>query len=123
MVLTIAVLTVVLSDFIELRSHHILGNKSTSYGAFDLNETGHVLEGFNFTQLHTNYPELNNELDAFERHLIAGPNEVKPLKAWQMQNLGLQATQTIIDVANENATDDAGLLMLQDLSQNFPSRA
>uniref|UniRef100_A0A0R3WDU1 UDP-glucose:glycoprotein glucosyltransferase n=1 Tax=Taenia asiatica TaxID=60517 RepID=A0A0R3WDU1_TAEAS len=89
----------------------------------DLNETESVLQGFNFTQLRANYPNLRAELNAFQRHLITGITEVKPLKAWQMQDLGLQAAQTIMDAANEGASALAGLLMLQDLSQNFPSRA
>ncbi|KAL5111563.1 UDP-glucose:glycoprotein glucosyltransferase 1 [Taenia crassiceps] len=89
----------------------------------DLNETEPVLQGFNFTQLRVNYPNLKAELNAFQRHLITGITEVKPLKAWQMQDLGLQAAQTIMDAAKESANAVAGLLMLQDLSQNFPSRA
>lgn len=91
--------------------------------ASDLNETEPVLQGFNFTQLRANYPNLKTELNAFQRHLITGITEVKPLKAWQMQDLGLQAAQTIMDAAKEGANAIAGLLMLQDLSQNFPSRA
>ena len=89
----------------------------------DLDKADHVMQGFNFTKLRMDYPELKTELYAFERHLLTGSNEVKPLKAWQMRNLGLQAAQTLMDVANENGTDIAALLMLRDLSQNFPSRA
>ncbi|VDM17267.1 unnamed protein product [Hydatigera taeniaeformis] len=99
------------------------GGKDMFEDASDLNETESVLQGFNFTQLHAKYPDLKAELDAFQRHLITGISEVKPLKAWQMQDLGLQAAQTIMDAAKERDNAIAGLLMLQDLSQNFPSRA
>ncbi|EUB64911.1 UDP-glucose:glycoprotein glucosyltransferase [Echinococcus granulosus] len=99
------------------------GSKDMSGDTPDLNETGSTLQGFNFTQLRANYPHLTTELNAFQSHLITGITEVKPLRAWQMQDLGLQAAQTIMDVANESRNDIAGLLMLQDISQNFPSRA
>ncbi|VUZ57741.1 unnamed protein product [Hymenolepis diminuta] len=89
----------------------------------DENEMEPVVQGFNFTQLRANYPELRLELNSFQRHLITGTTEIKPLKAWQMRDLGLQAAQTVMDVATENDTDIAGLLMIKDLSQNFPSRA
>ncbi|VDD80862.1 unnamed protein product [Mesocestoides corti] len=116
-----------------------LALKSTEYKAMDdketgrskdltfdvptINETEPVLQGFNFSQLRANYPQLRAELNAFQLHLATGTAEVKPLKVWQMQDLGLQAAQTIMDASGENDSDVAGLLMLQDLSQNFPSRA
>nr|CDS32366.1 UDP glucose:glycoprotein glucosyltransferase 1 [Hymenolepis microstoma] len=94
-----------------------------SSDALSENEMEPVIQGFNFTLLRAKYPELKLELNSFQRHLITGTTEVKPLKAWQMRDLGLQAAQTVMDVASENDTDISGLLMIKDLSQNFPSRA
>ncbi|KAM7540782.1 hypothetical protein Aperf_G00000023124 [Anoplocephala perfoliata] len=100
----------------------ILLNSSHSSDSLDLNELESVVQGFNFTQLRANYPELKSELNAFQHHLVTGTTELKPLKAWQMRDLALQAAQTVMEVATENDTDISGLLMLRDLSQNFPSR-
>ncbi|VDO12597.1 unnamed protein product [Rodentolepis nana] len=99
------------------------GGRDFSSDVLGESEMESVVQGFNFTQLRANYPELKLELNSFQRHIITGTTEVKPLKAWQMRDLGLQAAQTVMDVASENDTDISGLLMIKDLSQNFPSRA
>lgn len=108
---------------ISLELIHTSGSGDFLSDVPDESEMEPVIQGFNFTQLRANYPELRLELNSFQRHLITGTTEVKPLKAWQMRDLGLQAAQTVMDVAIENDTDIAGLLMIKDLSQNFPSRA
>ncbi|VDK83481.1 unnamed protein product [Dibothriocephalus latus] len=52
--------------------------------------------------------------------------EIRPLKAWQMRDLGLQAIQSIANAVSQSdgsTTGRAGLLALRDISRNFPSRA
>lgn len=107
---------------ILLNSSHS-GGREFSSDSPELNDSKSVVQDLGFSQLHANYPDLKSELNAFQRHLVTDTAELKPLKAWQMQDLALQAAQTVMDVANENGTDISGLLMLRDLSQNFPSRA
>uniref|UniRef100_A0A0X3PJY9 UDP-glucose:glycoprotein glucosyltransferase 1 n=1 Tax=Schistocephalus solidus TaxID=70667 RepID=A0A0X3PJY9_SCHSO len=80
-------------------------------GADLLNASNSVVEGFNSIQPH---PDLSST------------TEIRPLKAGQMRDLGLQAAQSIADaVAQSHGSTAArsGLLALRDISRNFPSRA
>ncbi|CAF0964391.1 unnamed protein product [Brachionus calyciflorus] len=52
------------------------------------------------------------------KYLIESTQELAPLKAWQMQDLSIQAAQRIIDSEPTEA-----LSLLEDLSQNYPIRA
>lgn len=72
-----------------------------------------------FETLKEQNPTLKDQLDEFHKHLIESQHELAPLKAWQMQDLSLQAAQKIIDAPS----GDEALRLLEDLSQNFPLRA
>jgi UDP-glucose:glycoprotein glucosyltransferase len=76
------------------------------------------LQGFMFDRLQELNPDLKERLDEYRKHLIESTLELAPLKAWQMQDLSLQAAQRIIESSPSEA-----LGVLEDLSQNFPLRA
>lgn len=76
------------------------------------------LQGFMFDRLKEQNPELKEQLDEYRKHLVESTLELAPLKAWQMQDLSLQAAQQIID-----SDPDEALSLLEDFSQNFPIRA
>ncbi|KAF6779417.1 hypothetical protein AHF37_03007 [Paragonimus kellicotti] len=119
-----------------------LALKSTEYKAMDdttveengslttTNETlDAVVQGFNFTQLYMLHPELTPNLKAFQEHLISTDDELHPLKVWQFRDLGLQASQVVVDAFRKGFQDttdgkvNSGLLALKDVSQNLPARA
>ncbi len=85
-------------------------------------QTGHAkddsLNGFVFAKLRQLHPELKDHLDEFRAHLVESTLELAPLKAWQMQDLSLQAAQRVLEADPADA-----LTVLEDLSQNFPMRA
>ncbi len=76
------------------------------------------LQGFMFDRLKELNPDLKERLDDYRKYLIESTLELAPLKAWQMQDLSLQAAQRILEA---NPSDALGVL--EDLSQNFPLRA
>ncbi|XP_076453817.1 UDP-glucose:glycoprotein glucosyltransferase 1-like isoform X2 [Babylonia areolata] len=84
----------------------------------DWEEEGEELQGFVFSRLRELHPELDKELKEFRSHLLQSVTELAPLKAWQMQDLSLQAAQQVLNVAPGNA-----LQVLTDISQNFPTVA
>lgn len=77
------------------------------------------IQGFYIETLKNHNPSLNSQLDEFRKFLIESQLELAPLKAWQMQDLSLQAAQNIVDAPNGNEA----LRIFEDLSQNFPIRA
>ncbi|KAL3311964.1 UDP-glucose:glycoprotein glucosyltransferase 2 [Cichlidogyrus casuarinus] len=111
--------------------------KSTEYKAMDdskdkvqqeehqILEENAVLDGFNFTKLMELHPDLRDPLLKLHQDASAASGELKPLKQWQMRQLGLQAAFTIlhgptIGPLAESLTNK--LEILRDISQNFPSR-
>jgi UDP-glucose:glycoprotein glucosyltransferase len=76
------------------------------------------LQGFMFDRLKELNPDLTERLEDYRKHLVESTLELAPLKAWQMQDLSLQAAQRIIESPASEA-----LQVLEDLSQNFPLRA
>lgn len=77
------------------------------------------VQGFLFDTLKEQNPNLADKLDEFRKHLVDSQLEMAPLKAWEMQDLSFQAAQKIIDASSGREA----LLLLEDLSQNFPLRA
>jgi UDP-glucose:glycoprotein glucosyltransferase len=76
------------------------------------------IQGFNFKKLKQLNPNLNTHLEDFKVHLQDSQLEMTPLKAWEMQDLSLQAAQQILEAEPSDA-----LHVLEDLAQNFPLRA
>lgn len=57
-------------------------------------------------------------LDHYRRQMLEKTGEIEPLKAWQFQELGLQAAYQIASIQGDDA-----LQILQHLAQNFPMQA
>ncbi|XP_055550572.1 UDP-glucose:glycoprotein glucosyltransferase [Wyeomyia smithii] len=103
--------------------------KSTEYKSQDDSPTHQVtitnedvtepeVEGFDFIKLKDRYPHLSHSLDRFRNSLLEKHDEIAPLKAWEFQELGLQAAQRIAQIQGEEA-----LQILQFTAQNFPTQA
>lgn len=76
------------------------------------------VQGFNFSVLNQRYPDLTHSLEEFRRNLLNNIVELPPLKAWEFQDLGMQAAQRISEIQGEEA-----LQILQFTAQNFPTQA
>lgn len=61
------------------------------------------LNGFIFDKLKQLNPGDNEKLDEFKKHLFESTLELAPLKAWQMQDLSLQAAQRMIEADSTDA--------------------
>ena len=61
------------------------------------------LNGFIFDKLKQLNPTINEKLIEFKNHLFESTLELAPLKAWQMQDLSLQAAQRIIEADSNDA--------------------
>ncbi|GCB68837.1 hypothetical protein scyTo_0013882 [Scyliorhinus torazame] len=64
------------------------------------------------------YPEIQEQLKELRKHLVESTNEMAPLKVWQLQDLSFQTAARILAAP----TNDA-LMVMRDLSQNFPTKA
>ncbi|XP_050975061.1 UDP-glucose:glycoprotein glucosyltransferase 2 isoform X2 [Labeo rohita] len=108
-----------------------LAIKSTEYKAVDdtqVKESKSVttdnedendeVQGFLFGKLKKSHPELQEELGELRKHLLESTNDMTPLKVWELQDLSFQAASRIMTVPKFDS-----LKLMQDLSQNFPSRA
>jgi UDP-glucose:glycoprotein glucosyltransferase len=76
-------------------------------------------QGFMFNRLKQLNPDLVDKLNEFRKYLLESQLELAPLKAWQMQDLSLQAAQRLLE--SDPAKDS--LDILEDISQNYPTRA
>lgn len=63
----------------------------------------------------TLYPDKVENLDKLRQNLLESSNEMAPLKAWQFQELSLQAAERIMSSPKEEA-----LHVLTHIAQNFP---
>uniref|UniRef100_A0A673L9S3 UDP-glucose ceramide glucosyltransferase-like 1 n=1 Tax=Sinocyclocheilus rhinocerous TaxID=307959 RepID=A0A673L9S3_9TELE len=109
-----------------------LAIKSTEYKAVDdtqVKESKSVttdnvdendeVQGFLFGKLKKSHPELQEELGELRKHLLVeSTNDMTPLKVWELQDLSFQAASRIMTVPKFDS-----LKLMQELSQNFPSRA
>ncbi|XP_063771592.1 UDP-glucose:glycoprotein glucosyltransferase 1 isoform X2 [Pseudophryne corroboree] len=110
-----------------------LAIKSTEYKAKDdtqvkgdnVNATvvGHndpvdEVQGFLFGKLRQLYPELKEQLKELRKHLVESTNEMSPLKVWELQDLSYQTAARILAAPSSEA-----LMVMKDLSQNFPTKA
>ncbi|XP_062861510.1 UDP-glucose:glycoprotein glucosyltransferase 2 [Trichomycterus rosablanca] len=132
-------LTYVLRHFIaEPKKQHMLLSgygvelaiKNTEYKAVDDTEVKGTydttleeddtdeVQGFLFRKLKESHPELQEQLGELKRHLLESSNDMSPLKVWELQDLSFQAASRIMSVPKFDS-----LKLMQDLSQNFPSKA
>jgi UDP-glucose:glycoprotein glucosyltransferase len=93
-------------------------NESSSAQSIKSENVDESIQGFMFKKLKDLNPELKSQLEDFKVHLQDSKLEMAPLKAWEMQDLSLQAAQQILEAEPAEA-----LQILEDLSQNFPLRA
>lgn len=84
----------------------------------DDNNMENEVEGFNFKVLKERYPHLAHSLDRMRSGLLEKTEEIPVLKAWEFQELGLQAGERIAAIQGEEA-----LQILQFTAQNFPTQA
>lgn len=64
------------------------------------------------------HPELSAKLDRLKGYLTEKSDEITLLKAWEFQELGLQAAQRVAEIQGDEA-----LQILQFTAQNFPTQA
>ncbi|GAB1284872.1 UDP-glucose:glycoprotein glucosyltransferase 1 [Apodemus speciosus] len=76
------------------------------------------VQGFLFGKLRELYPTLEGQLKEFRKHLVESTNEMAPLKVWQLQDLSFQTAARILAAPVELA-----LVVMKDISQNFPTKA
>ncbi|XP_037379048.1 UDP-glucose:glycoprotein glucosyltransferase 1 isoform X1 [Talpa occidentalis] len=76
------------------------------------------VQGFLFGKLRDLHPHLAGELKELRKHLVESTNEMAPLKVWQLQDLSFQTAARILAAPIELA-----LVVMKDLSQNFPTKA
>ncbi|KAH8301152.1 hypothetical protein KR018_003806 [Drosophila ironensis] len=80
------------------------------------NETD--VQGFDFKVLKEQHPTLKRALDQLRQRLLQGNDEIAQLKAWEFQDLGLQAAAAIAEIQG-----DETLQILQFTAHNFPMLA
>ncbi|XP_011797113.1 PREDICTED: UDP-glucose:glycoprotein glucosyltransferase 1 [Colobus angolensis palliatus] len=76
------------------------------------------VQGFFFGKLRDLHPDLEGQLKELRKHLVESTNEMAPLKVWQLQDLSFQTAARILASPVELA-----LVVMKDLSQNFPTKA
>uniref|UniRef100_A0A8C0N2I8 UDP-glucose ceramide glucosyltransferase-like 1 n=1 Tax=Canis lupus familiaris TaxID=9615 RepID=A0A8C0N2I8_CANLF len=76
------------------------------------------VQGFLFGKLRDLHPDLKGQLKELRKHLVESTNEMAPLKVWQLQDLSFQTAARILAAPIELA-----LVVMKDLSQNFPTKA
>uniref|UniRef100_A0A4X2L323 UDP-glucose ceramide glucosyltransferase-like 1 n=1 Tax=Vombatus ursinus TaxID=29139 RepID=A0A4X2L323_VOMUR len=76
------------------------------------------VQGFLFGRLRELHPDMKDQLKELRKHLVESTNEMAPLKVWQLQDLSFQTAARVLAAPLEVA-----LVVLKDLSQNFPTKA
>lgn len=84
----------------------------------DTESTENEVEGFDIAALKVRFPHLSHSLDRLRSSLMEKNEVIEPLKAWEFQELGLQAAVRVASIQGEEA-----LSILQFTAQNFPSQA
>eukprot|EP00076_Gallus_gallus_P013988 XP_015132664.1 UDP-glucose:glycoprotein glucosyltransferase 1 isoform X2 [Gallus gallus] len=94
--------------------------KGTDVNATVIDEDDPIdeVQGFLFGKLRHLYPDLSEELKELRKHLVESTNEMAPLKVWQLQDLSFQTAARILAAPPVDA-----LMVMKDLSQNFPTKA
>ncbi|XP_050434765.1 UDP-glucose:glycoprotein glucosyltransferase [Adelges cooleyi] len=84
----------------------------------ELEEDTSEIEGFDIKRLIELYPDKKQDLLKFRTHLSEMSGELAPLKAWQFQELSLQAAQRIMSGPSQDA-----IQTFIHIAQNFPTQA
>ena len=94
--------------------------KGTEVNATVIGESDPIdeVQGFLFGKLRELYPALEGQLKEFRKHLVESTNEMAPLKVWQLQDLSFQTAARILA-----ASGALSLVVMKDISQNFPTKA
>ncbi|XP_039109134.1 UDP-glucose:glycoprotein glucosyltransferase 1 isoform X2 [Hyaena hyaena] len=94
--------------------------KGTEVNATVIGENDPIdeVQGFLFGKLRDLHPDLTGQLKELRKHLVESTNEMAPLKVWQLQDLSFQTAARILAAPVELA-----LVVMKDLSQNFPTKA
>ncbi|XP_038608579.1 UDP-glucose:glycoprotein glucosyltransferase 1 [Tachyglossus aculeatus] len=94
--------------------------KGTDVNATVIDENDPIdeVQGFLFGKLRQLHPDLKDQLKELRKHLVESTNEMAPLKVWQLQDLSFQTAARIL-----TAPPEIALVVLKDLSQNFPTKA
>ncbi|XP_077622857.1 UDP-glucose:glycoprotein glucosyltransferase 1 isoform X2 [Crocuta crocuta] len=94
--------------------------KGTEVNATVIGENDPIdeVQGFLFGKLRDLHPDLKGQLKELRKHLVESTNEMAPLKVWQLQDLSFQTAARILAAPVELA-----LVVMKDLSQNFPTKA
>uniref|UniRef100_A0ABI7YCR8 UDP-glucose glycoprotein glucosyltransferase 1 n=1 Tax=Felis catus TaxID=9685 RepID=A0ABI7YCR8_FELCA len=94
--------------------------KGTEVNATVIGENDPIdeVQGFLFGKLRDLHPDLKGQLKELRKHLVESTNEMAPLKVWQLQDLSFQTASRILAAPVELA-----LVVMKDLSQNFPTKA
>ncbi|XP_010714926.1 UDP-glucose:glycoprotein glucosyltransferase 1 [Meleagris gallopavo] len=94
--------------------------KGTDVNATVIDEDDPIdeVQGFLFGKLRQLYPDLTEELKELRKHLVESTNEMAPLKVWQLQDLSFQTAARVLAAPPVDA-----LMVMKDLSQNFPTKA
>lgn len=78
----------------------------------------HHIHIFSYLINRQRYPSLAQSLDQLRSSLLEKSDEIAPLKAWEFQDLSLQAAARVAAIQGDEA-----LQILQFTAQNFPSQA
>lgn len=73
--------------------------KEESMVEIEEEDVDEVIEGFNFFKMSKSYPTEKENIDQFKEFLIS-ESETAKINIWDIQNIGLQAAQMIIDSSN-----------------------
>ncbi|XP_020643123.3 UDP-glucose:glycoprotein glucosyltransferase 1 isoform X1 [Pogona vitticeps] len=94
--------------------------KGTDMNATVIGENDPIdeVQGFLFGKLSQLHPTLREELKELRKHLVESTNEMAPLKVWQLQDLSFQTAARILAAPTMDT-----LMVMKDLSQNFPTKA
>lgn len=85
--------------------------------AFEAESDVNDVAGFDFKKLKEVHPHLSHSLDKMRASLLEKNEEITALKAWEFQELGLQAAERVASIQGEEA-----LSILQFTAQNFPTQ-
>jgi len=75
-----------------------------------------IIQGLDFQKLSKAFPALESQLMAFKSRLVDAEFDFEQLKVWEVSDLGISSSSKIM-------TSSDPLVMLRDISQNFPSLA